>query len=225
MRGRTLCLALLLPAIGNAGDLTGTYRVAGELPADAVDSSSLVVDAQSGGLVNVIVYLKKSPDGPHKPNRPDPEVLVREGDYLPRVLTVMAGETVMIKSDDGSLFSPRLALINNNPNCYAPTPGPDGELPVPLEKPERLPIPVRCDIDPNRKGYWLIVDHPYAAVTDSSGSFTVKDLPPGEHELTVWHERIGYVERNVVVSIREGENVTRSTVDIPAERFRPDKPR
>ena len=200
-------------------DVTGSYRVIGDVSPTLVDVPSLVVDSKTGGLANVIVYLKTSPDGPHKPTRPAPEVVVREGSYVPRILTVMAGETATIKSDDGTLFSPRISLINNNPNCYATTPGPNGEVPVPLEKPEPLPMPVRCDINPNLAGYWLVVDHPYAAVTDLTGSFTIKDLPAGEHELIIWHEEIGYIERTRNVVVPDSGNVVLPPAFVPGERF------
>lgn len=37
----------------------------------------------------------------------------------------------------------------------------------------------------------MVVDTPYYAVSDSRGRFTVGNLPPGEYDMEVWHERLG----------------------------------
>jgi hypothetical protein len=37
-------------------------------------------------------------------------------------------------------------------------------------------------------GWIYVFDHPYFAVTDADGSFTIKDVPPGDHVLELWHE-------------------------------------
>ena len=39
----------------------------------------------------------------------------------------------------------------------------------------------------------MIHGNPYVAVSQPDGSFTLPDLPPGEWEFRVWHERAGYV--------------------------------
>jgi hypothetical protein len=41
------------------------------------------------------------------------------------------------------------------------------------------------------RGWLLIVDHPYAAVTDEDGRFEIPQLPAGEHRFRLWHERPG----------------------------------
>jgi hypothetical protein len=39
----------------------------------------------------------------------------------------------------------------------------------------------------------MIHGNPYVAVSQADGSFTLPELPPGEWEFRVWHERAGYV--------------------------------
>jgi hypothetical protein len=34
----------------------------------------------------------------------------------------------------------------------------------------------------------IVVRHPYYAVTDDRGVFTLSDVPPGEYEIVAWHE-------------------------------------
>lgn len=42
--------------------------------------------------------------------------------------------------------------------------------------------------------WWLTVDHPYFAVTNAAGRFTIRDVPPGAQRVVVWHEAVGYVK-------------------------------
>ena len=47
---------------------------------------------------------------------------------------------------------------------------------------ERRPIAVACDIHPWMKGYIMVFDHPFFAVTAEDGSFEIKGVPAGEPE-------------------------------------------
>ena len=55
--------------------------------------------------------------------------------------------------------------------------------------------------------YWVILDHPYAAVTDEKGNFEIPNLPAGTHEFNVWQESAGYLDKKYTVTIKDGENV------------------
>jgi len=81
---------------------------------------------------------------------------------------------------------------------------------------ENFPCEVRCDLHPWMRAWVLIVDQPYATVTSADGTFRLNDLPRGEHELQVWHERVGYLHASphstsISVKIEDGQ-----TTDIPA---------
>jgi hypothetical protein len=34
----------------------------------------------------------------------------------------------------------------------------------------------------------LPLDHPYGAVTNENGEFSIQNLPAGKHKFTIWHE-------------------------------------
>jgi hypothetical protein len=41
---------------------------------------------------------------------------------------------------------------------------------------------------------WVVVrPNPYAAVSKADGSFEIKNVPAGEVELQLWHEKAGYI--------------------------------
>ena len=57
--------------------------------------------------------------------------------------------------------------------------------------------------------FWtLVVDHPYATVTNEKGEFRIPDLPAGTHEFRVWQEKSGMLERKLVVTIKADQDNT-----------------
>lgn len=77
---------------------------------------------------------------------------------------------------------------------------------IKLDKPEAM-IEVKCDIHPWMRAYVGAFDHPYFAVSGADGSFTLKNLPPGEYTIEAWHERFGTRSQKVTVGARETKEV------------------
>ena len=64
----------------------------------------------------------------------------------------------------------------------------------------------------------LVVDHPFAAVTDELGAFEIVNLPAGKYSFRVWHERAGFLDKQLTVDIRPGET-TKRTLSYRLDRF------
>jgi len=75
----------------------------------------------------------------------------------------------------------------------------------PTRSAESLPIEVKCDFHGWMNAYWLILDHPYAAISQKDGTFEIHNLPAGTHKFRLWHERVGYLERSLAVDVKSGE--------------------
>ena len=58
---------------------------------------------------------------------------------------------------------------------------------------ERRPIPLTCDIHPWMKGYIMVFDHPFFAVTGRRWLVRDPGRPGGSQNLVVWQETVGYV--------------------------------
>jgi hypothetical protein len=73
--------------------------------------------------------------------------------------------------------------------------GPDPQKRSPAEvklQPQKTPIGVKCDIHAWMQGYVWAFEHPYFAVTDENGKFTMPSVPTGkEVRVVVWHEGAG----------------------------------
>jgi hypothetical protein len=51
---------------------------------------------------------------------------------------------------------------------------------------------------------WVIVqEHPYYAVTDGNGKFSLGDVPPGEYTLRIWHEILGEKRQPITVKAKD----------------------
>ena len=48
--------------------------------------------------------------------------------------------------------------------------------------------------------YVFAMEHPFFAVSDAKGRFRIEGLPPGEYELTAWHEELGEQQATITVN-------------------------
>ena len=61
------------------------------------------------------------------------------------------------------------------------------------------------------KGYFFVLEHPFAVVTKPDGTFEIPNVPAGKQQLVIWQSTKGYVS--------EGGNKG-MTVDRPRRRCR-----
>jgi hypothetical protein len=85
-------------------------------------------------------------------------------------------------------------------------------VPCTYTKAENGPIEVKCDLHPWMRAYHFPIDHPYVAVTDQDGKFSIKGLPAGKHVFKVWHEKAPgdakLLERRLEVTIEADQDTT-----------------
>ena len=48
-------------------------------------------------------------------------------------------------------------------------------------------------------GVVAVLDNPYFAVTDATGSFSLEQVPPGTYTIAAWHERLGEKVQSVTI--------------------------
>ena len=189
---------------GNEGTITGVVKFEGPVPTPArIDMSADQNCASSPGdktiddvtvtdgkLANVYVYLKASSLDRFSYDIPDATVLDQHGcRYVPRVLGMMVGQTLQVTNSDPAAHnvhpSPKL---NNEWNKSQPPGTPPIE--AKFTRAETL-IPVKCNQHPWMKAHIGVLGHPYFAVSDKDGKYTINRVPPGKYVLTAWHEKFG----------------------------------
>jgi hypothetical protein len=98
--------------------------------------------------------------------------------------------------------NPKLNFFANKQQGNLLPPG--KPLLVPLLEPEPAPMAVECNVHPWMKAFIVVLDHPFAAVSDSDGNLEIDGLPIGRPlTFRVFHEagKIGRVKISGVDTI------------------------
>jgi uncharacterized protein (DUF2141 family) len=101
----------------------------------------------------------------------------------------MVGQQLDILNSDGTLHNIH-ALPKVNKEFNKAMPRSKKQMSVKFDKVE-APFKVKCDVHPWMGAFLGVFAHPYFAVTDDSGSFTIAGLPPGKYVVEAWHEKLG----------------------------------
>jgi len=169
-------------------------------------NDSLVINPKNKGVQHVFVYLKKvskSAIHPELVKSKNPEVVFdqKECVFKPHAMVVRTDQTVVVKSDDNVPHNTRTNPIFNAGVNFVVTPNDRVGVKMPkFVSKEPLPMSVECSIHPWMQAKWLVVDHPYATVTDADGRFTIPKLPAGDYTFAIWHERVGYLDKSAKIS-------------------------
>jgi plastocyanin len=203
--------AAVLPARGDEwGTLKGRFVLGGDVGAPAeltVDkdveicgkhklvAEELVV-GDDQGVANVVVFVRDK----KVKVKPELEAAAKEAKpvldnhncrFEPHVLFVQAGQELVIKNSDSVGHNSNIATVKNAPsNSLIPA---GGEITAKFTTDEAVPAQVTCNIHPWMKGWIVVRNNPYAAVSKADGSFEIADLPADEVELQFWHEKAGYI--------------------------------
>lgn len=174
----------------------------------------IVVLGERGTLANVVVYVKSGLGRYHFDTPKDPAVLDQKGCmYEPRVLALMTNQPFEVKNTDPTTHNVHPTPRENRP--WNRSIG-AGEAPyVTTFSHQELAIPVVCNIHPWMRAYLFVFAHPYFDVTTKSGSFQLKNLPPGTYTIEAWHERLGTQDVSVTIQPKQSETI--SFVFRPAE--------
>ena len=151
-----------------------------------------VIDAQSKGLTGVAVYLRNVDPAKARPWDRGP-VTVLQQDYRIRVVQthpasnapvfnvgfVRRGDEVTFTSGD-----PSQHMLRARGAAFFTLPFPEPGQPLT----RRLDTPGVVELSSGAGMAWMaadlfVVEHPYYAVTDSDGRFTLPKVPPGEYDL------------------------------------------
>lgn len=70
-------------------------------------------------------------------------------------------------------------------------------------QPEKLKhgrvVAMTCDRHDFMENWMYVVDHPYFAISDEKGNFSIDQVPPGQYELIAWHPVLGTKRQEVLV--------------------------
>jgi hypothetical protein len=209
---RPVLAAYEVVTVTNGGTIDGVVTLSGAAPApvpikvtknqdycgQTIPNPAYTVDG-SGGLANVIVYLKDVTKGKAAPA--EPLALVNEHCmFSPRAQGAMVGGQIKISSDDPVLHNTHPQNAETNATIYnIALPFKGFSVTKPLPGSPGL-IKIKCDAHEWMHAWIMELDHPYYATTGADGHFTIKDVPPGNYTLVAWHEVAGEKSEPVVIA-------------------------
>jgi plastocyanin len=195
------------PAFGQ-GQIMGVVKLQGSPPvmgmldagtchtgAKAVPDETVIASAD-GGLANAIVFLIDAPASTGK-DQPQLTLDQQQCKYVPRVVAIQTDQELKITTSDPVFHNTHWVSQHNGDVNFGLNRA--GEF-----KAFRFTTPeffrVRCDVHPWMNAWVGVIDHPFFAVTDGDGKFTMTQVPAGTYRVGVWHELYGKRETTVTVS-------------------------
>jgi hypothetical protein len=157
---------------------------------DGIRDESLIIGVD-GGIANVVVWLtSKDVPIPKPPSKQLPPVTLRavNGRLIPHVLAFWNMRVLELVNDCGEPTHLKIEGTEVTRQLVD-----DHKVEIKFNSAMPRPLPVTSNTHPWFRAHVLAMNHPYFAVTDDGGRFTIADLPPGEWKFAMWHERHGYL--------------------------------
>lgn len=159
----------------------------------------------AGELANVIVFIKDIQG--NFPTPSTPAVIDQKGcKYIPHVTAVQVNQPIQIKNSDATLHNVH-AMPETNSQFNVGQPVQNMVSTQKFDKVELKPFRIKCDVHGWMKSYMAVLPHPYHAVSQTNGTFSIANLPPGTYTLVAWHEKYGQQEQSVTVGASEQKQV------------------
>lgn len=163
-----------------------------------------VIIGADGGVKNAFIHIKSGVDPAYSFPMPAKAAFLDQKGciYQPRVLGVRVGQSIEILNSDTTMHNVHaLPLANQEFNKSTPVRG--FKLTEAFTVPE-VPVRFMCNVHNWMAAYVGVVAHPFFAVTDDSGSFSIQGVPPGTYTVEAWHEKFGTRTANITIAEKQG---------------------
>jgi len=219
-----------------SGDITGTVTLKGTPPPEAVNQqikadpkcgpmhpepvkTRFYVVGDNNGLGDCFVTLKGITGKSQGASAP-PVLLDQKGcEYQPYIFAVQTGQKIMVRNSDPVMHNihtlPTVAgNSESNPAQMAGQP----DIPFTFASPEVF-LKFSCNVHAWMFAYACVVDHPYFAVTDKNGKYTIKNVPDGTYTVQVFYRKAAPVSAPASAEVEvKGGSVTKDfSLEVPAK--------
>ena len=159
------------------------------------DAGDLLL-SPNNGIYNAVVSLQNPPNGA----KWEANLLAVKMDqkvcaFIPRVVVIPVGGSVEFLNSDRLLHNVRGGGKENpafnRAQPYARI------ITITFKKPEV--IRVECDLHSWMRGWVVVAEHSFYAVTNEQGEFILDNVPAGKYTLQVWQETLGTVTQEITV--------------------------
>ncbi len=163
-------------------------------------SDSFLVSPQTKGLKNVVLSIEGA-SAPSAPRQAKPPVRLTQKKcwFEPHVQVAQVGATLEIVNSDRILHNIHTYLEPSKRTIFNLAQPVQNQVNQVVLKDDGV-ITVKCDIHNWMSAYIIVKKHPYFAVSDENGLFRIGNVPPGRYKLQAWHEELGSMTKDVVVT-------------------------
>ena len=214
-------------AVGDGGTISGVVKFEGDAPemkkleitkdqeVCGVNEKfeEMLVVGEGNALKNTIVYLidiaqGKDFDKDAKAQIARPEIDQKGCQFNPHVQILPIGARLTMLNNDKVTHNVHIFNKVNKEINKQQTKQVKKMKVKSVDKAEG-PVQVKCDIHGWMSAWIAHVPHPYFAVTNEKGEFTLEDVPAGTYKLGYWHEACGTNNKApVAVTVEAGGTVT-----------------
>jgi hypothetical protein len=117
----------------------------------------------------------------------------------------MVKQTVVVLNSDETLHNIH-GLPRNNAEFNFGQPRVKMEKEMTFTKEEIFRV--KCDVHPWMSAWVGVFEHPFHNVTDSKGTFEIKDLPAGKYVVAAWHEKFGEVTQDLEIADGDEKDIS-----------------
>ena len=186
----------------NVNKDVATCTVDGKAPLQ----ETLLVDADTKGIANVAIFVRKASRVHESAESPGGTVLFdqKECVFLSHVFPMIIGQTITIKNSDPVGHNTNIS----GKNGFNQTIPANEAVDFKAQKEEAVPVGVACSIHPWMKAYFLPRKNGYFAITAPDGTFEIPLVPAGEElEFQVWHESAAGPGSSLVLTTPEAKEL------------------
>ncbi len=197
-----ICFSLLLLWPAAAASVSGHVRLA---------NSTLPAVRKGQDYSGAVVWLAPvhpSEDPAPSVRWPPARMEQKNKQFIPHVLAIQAGRDVIFPNFDPiyhnafSNFSGQIFDLGLYPPGTSRT----------IRFDRTGVVRVFCNIHSTMSAVIVVLKYPWFAVTDAAGSFTIPDVPPGDYQLHVFHER---ATQSTLAALGRGITVTAQGMMLP----------
>ncbi|NQU38332.1 MAG: hypothetical protein HQ523_00090 [Lentisphaerae bacterium] len=217
-----LCLVGSILSTAVAGTIEGTVTYKGKprpaktistdadpvcsMSHEAIKDEKFVVGEGTDGVYpmgNIFVYVKSGYAEHPYPAATGPLVIDQKGcTYVPHVSGARVGQEVEFKNSDPTMHNVH-SLGKNSPAFNRGMPAGAPNAGYAFKAPEVM-VKIKCDAHPWMSCYVGVLDHPFFAVTETDGKFSIAGLDDGTYVVETWQELLGTLTGSVTVKDGSG---------------------
>lgn len=157
------------------------------------------VVVNDGGLANVVVSVTGGLDNYNFSDASGSATITQKGcRYIPHVIAMQAGMKLEITNEDDTVHNVH-SYSKRNQAFNQAQPAGAGAIEKEMKRKDKL-FPIKCDMHSWMNCNVVVFDHPFYAVSDAKGNFTLPMLPAGNYTLTAEHPTLGKSTTDVTVT-------------------------